>query len=121
MPTYIDDALYVWSSIPTPSFLAIYINQFFRLLVGLFFDQVVVQLFSADWEGGAFEGMKTVTETYADYFRDLHGWLSEYFFAKLARACYEKTLKVIIRFFIFVIPRRHSYRLHYPFGLLSVE
>lgn len=57
---------------------------------------VVVQLFSADWEGGAFEGMKTVTETYADYFRDLHGWLSEYFFAKLARACYEKTLKMYV-------------------------
>lgn len=38
--------------------------------------------------------MKTITETYADYFRDLHGWLAEYFFAKLARACFEKAVKV---------------------------
>ncbi|CAM9872429.1 unnamed protein product, partial [Ectocarpus fasciculatus] len=43
--------------------------------------------------------MKTITETYADYFRDLHGWLSEYFFAKLARACFEKSVKLLIQFF----------------------
>ncbi|CAN0251494.1 unnamed protein product, partial [Hapterophycus canaliculatus] len=56
--------------------------------------QVVQRLFSEDWETGAFEAMKTIIETYADYFRDLHGWLSEYFFAKLARACFEKSVKV---------------------------
>lgn len=56
--------------------------------------QVVSRLFSEAWESGEFEGMKTITETYADYFRDLHGWLAEYFFAKLARACFEKTIKV---------------------------
>lgn len=56
--------------------------------------QVIAQLFSPDWESGTFEAIKTVTETYVDFFRDLHSWLSEYFFAKLARACYEKTLKV---------------------------
>lgn len=56
--------------------------------------QVVQQLFSDEWEVGTFEGMKTMTETYADYFRDLHGWLSEFFFAKLSRACFEKSVKV---------------------------
>lgn len=63
----------------------------------------MARLFSAEWESGAFEGIKTVTETYADYFRDLHGWLSEYFFAKLARACYEKTLKVITIYVLYVL------------------
>ncbi|CAN0430826.1 unnamed protein product, partial [Ascophyllum nodosum] len=45
--------------------------------------------------------IKTITETYADFFRDLHGWLSEYFFAKLARACFEKSVKAreIMQFF----------------------
>lgn len=57
--------------------------------------QVVQRLFSEEWETGTFEGMKTITETYADYFGDLHGWLLEYFFAKLARACFEKSVKVL--------------------------
>ncbi|CAB1109933.1 unnamed protein product [Ectocarpus sp. CCAP 1310/34] len=58
--------------------------------------RVVQKLFSDEWEIGTFEAMKTITETYADYFRDLHGWLSEYFFAKLARACFEKSVKVYV-------------------------
>lgn len=49
---------------------------------------------------GDFEGMKTITETYADYFRDLNGWLADYFFAKLARACFEKTIKVACACFV---------------------
>lgn len=70
---------------------------------------MVQKLFSDEWEIGTFEAMKTITETYADYFRDLHGWLSEYFFAKLARACFEKSVKVTgvgaVMFFLLALVR----------------
>ncbi|CAN0149970.1 unnamed protein product [Pylaiella littoralis] len=76
--------------------------------------EVVQRLFSEDWETGAFEGMKTIIETYADYFRDLHGWLSEYFFAKLARACFEKSVKVYVESLLVSDSSRPKHRFSSP-------
>ncbi|CAM9377863.1 unnamed protein product [Phaeothamnion confervicola] len=58
---------------------------------------VTAQFFSVpEWEDGSFEGMKTVVETLADFFRDLHRWMPEFFFAKLARLCFERVVKMYV-------------------------
>ncbi|CAM9404257.1 unnamed protein product [Chrysoparadoxa australica] len=66
------------------------------ILVNLEEADIVEQFFGAEWEDGSFEGMKTIVETFKDYYGDLEEWLPDFFFAKMVRASYESSIKVYV-------------------------
>ena len=53
---------------------------------------ILEDVFTQRWEDGE-ELVLVACTTLRDYFGDLEIWLPEYFFSKLARECYEQTLK----------------------------